>query len=111
MARSSPGAPWYQREASSAAITSPTAAQVGGNGFIAGRQVGCGHDRPDLLQRHVKARKRRMTWALGDLLSRVAPVPGARVDVSRFEEADLVVVAQRLDAEMGGPGEVADGER
>jgi hypothetical protein len=52
-----------------------------------------------------------MTWALGDLLSRVAPVPGARVDVSRFEEADLVVVAQRLDAEMGGPGEVADGER
>jgi hypothetical protein len=55
--------------------------------------------------RHAAADLRR-----GDLSRRVVAVAGVRVDVSRLEEADAVVVAQRLHAQVCRPGELAGGQ-
>jgi hypothetical protein len=45
-----------------------------------------------------------------DLGERVAAVARARIDGGGLEQADLVVVPQRLDAEVGDAGEVSDRE-
>jgi len=45
-----------------------------------------------------------------NLLGGIAAVTGTRVDVGRLEYPDPVVVAERLDTQVGGPGEVADGQ-
>jgi hypothetical protein len=42
------------------------------------------------------------------LLCGVAPVSGVQVHVDRLQQADLVVVAEHLHAQVRGPGEVAD---
>jgi hypothetical protein len=45
-----------------------------------------------------------------DLVGRVMAMPAEGVDLGRFEQADPVVVPQRLDVQVGRPGEVADRE-
>ena len=57
---------------------------------------------PDLGDRHLQPAQPADHLRLRDLTLRVAAVAVAGVDFARLQQADLVVVAQRLDAEMGG---------
>jgi hypothetical protein len=62
----------------------------------------------DLLERHVERPESQDYLRGRDLVGRVAAMTGARVDVSRLEQADPVIVPQRLDAQVRGPREVTD---
>jgi hypothetical protein len=67
-----------------------------------------GQDSLDILDSHVEATETADDLRRGDLSGGVAAVPRPRVDVDRFEKPYLVVVAQRLHAEVRDPGELSD---
>ena len=83
---------------------------MGGDEVVASVNIGCGDDRLDLVQRHLQGTKAPDDLGGGDLLGGVTPVAGVRVDISWLQESDVVVVTQRLHAEVGGAGEISDGQ-
>jgi hypothetical protein len=87
------------------------ARQVRGYEPVAGPQVRSREDRADLLQGHVEVPEAADDLRGRDLIGRVAPVPGGRVDVRRLQEAEAVIVPQRLDAQLRGAGEIPDAQR
>jgi phosphonate transport system substrate-binding protein len=52
------------------------------------------------VQRHIQVPETADDLGRRDLVDRVPPVSGVRVDVGRRQEPDAVVVAQRLDAQV-----------
>src|SRR6202789_835443 len=67
--------------------------------------------RPDLIQRHVKSAKAPDDLRARNLVCRVATIAGLRVDLCGFEQSLFMVVAQHLNGQMCGTGEITDGER
>lgn len=65
----------------------------------------------DVVEWHVEIAETADDLRGDDLLGGVAPVSCVGVDVDRLEQPDVVVVAKRLDTQVRGPGEVADGQR
>ena len=58
-----------------------------------------------------RSRKRRMTWATGTCDALVEAVAAGRVHLGRLQQPDIVVVPERLDAQVGHAGEVTDGHQ
>ena len=67
-----------------------------------GRQLA---DRADLGQRHAQPAQPGHQPGLLELARLVEPVRRHRVDLGRVEQAELVVQAERLAGQPGGPGE------
>ena len=82
---------------------------MGSDQLIASRRVSCRDDRVDLFEWHFKRPEPPDDLGGGDLFGVVAAVAGAGVDLGRFEQADAVVMAQRLDVQVGRSREVPDG--
>ncbi len=82
--------------------------QVGGDDLVAGLKVGGVEHRADVLEGHLEVAEPPYHLGSADLVGGVAPVARGRVDVDRLEQADLVVMAQRLDAQVRRAGKVAD---
>ena len=77
---------------------------------VAGSGVGSLQHHPDLVDRHVELAEPADGVRNGNLARRVAPVARGRVDVRRLEQADIVVVPERLDAQVGHLRELADAD-
>jgi hypothetical protein len=73
-----------------------------------GLGVGDGEQLADLPQGHVQLPEAVDDLGGRHLVEGVVAVPGLRVDVGWFEQARFVVAAQRLDAQVGDPGELPD---
>jgi hypothetical protein len=84
------------------------APQVTGDQLVTGRQVRGGDDGMDLFQRHVKGPEPPDDLGGRDLVSAITAVPGGRIDIGGHQQADAVVVAQRLDGQVRGAREVPD---
>ena len=76
--------------------------QVGDDQPVALLGVGRRQHRSDLGDRHLQPAQPADHLRLRDLTLGVVAVAVAGIDLGRRQQADLVVVAQRLDAEMGG---------
>ncbi len=83
---------------------------MGGDEPVTGLQIRSLQDGVDLVQGHIQIPETADHLGRRDLIDGIPPVPGLRVDVSRLQQPDAVIVAQRLDAQVGGPGEVTDGQ-
>jgi hypothetical protein len=84
------------------------AVQVGGYEVVARCQVGSGQDGGDHVQRHVQIPEPADDLRGRDLVRRVEAVPGLWVHLGGLEKADLVVVTQRLVAQVRRSGKVTD---
>ena len=83
---------------------------MGGDELVASVNVGRGDDRVDLVQGHLEGTEAPDDLGGGDLLGGVTAVAGGRVYISGLQEADPVVVTERLDTQVRGTGEIADGQ-
>jgi NAD(P)-dependent dehydrogenase (short-subunit alcohol dehydrogenase family) len=79
-----------------------------GNFYAGFLGVGSGENGPQLPHRHVECPEPADHLGSGDLFVRVVPVAAVRVDLARLEQPNLVVVAQRLHAQVRGRRECAD---
>ena len=84
--------------------------QVGGDLPVPRRQVGCEQHRPDRVERHAQVAQPPDHLGGGHLVGAVVAVAGVRVDRRGREDAHVVIVLQRLHAQVGHPGELADGQ-
>ena len=75
---------------------------------IARLKVGGREHRVDIVQGHVKVAEAADDLGGRDLIRRVPAIAGLRINLRRFEQAALVVVTQRLDAEVRSAGKVTD---
>src|SRR5215469_16446774 len=64
--------------------------------------------RADVVERHPQVPEPADHLSGYDLTWLVVPIAGPRVDLGGVQHADIVVVAQRLDAEVRHLGEVTD---
>jgi hypothetical protein len=87
------------------------AGQMVGDHPVAGLDVGSVEHNLDVLEWHVQVAEAADDLRRDDLLSGIAPVPAVRVHAGRLQQAELVVVAEHLRAQVRGPGEVAYGQR
>ncbi len=84
--------------------------QVRSDEVVASVHVGRGDDRLDLFQRHLQGTEASDDLGGGDLLDDVAAMTGVWIDVGRLQQADPMVMAERFHAQVGGAGEVSDGQ-
>src|SRR5882672_1350762 len=84
---------------------------MSGDEIIARLNVGRRKHRPDLVQGHVKVAKAPDDLRDRNLVRRVATIAGLRVDMRGFEQSSLMIMTQRLDRQVRGAREIADGER
>jgi hypothetical protein len=84
------------------------APEVTGDQLVPGGQVRGGDDGMDLIQGHVQGPEPLDDLGGRDLVSAVASVPGVGIDIGGFQQADAVVMAQRLDVEVRGAREIPD---
>ena len=77
---------------------------------VAGLDVGGLKHDLDVTERHLQVAEAADDLRRDDLLWGVAPVPAVHVHLGRLQQAELVVVAEHLHAQVRGPGEVADRE-
>jgi hypothetical protein len=84
--------------------------QVRRDQVVAGRRVRRGQHRLDVRDRHLQVAQPADDLGGRNLPGGVVPVAGVRVHRNRLEQPHLVVVAQRLDAEVSRAGEVAHGK-
>jgi hypothetical protein len=70
-----------------------------GDELVTSRQVGGGDDGVNLFQRHIERAEPADDLGGRDLVGAIPAVSGAGVDIGRFQQADAVVVAQRLDVD------------
>ncbi len=82
-----------------------------GDQFRTRGRVGRGEHGTDLTERHVEVAEPANDLRDRNLIGRVAAIAGSRVDLRGNEQPDVVVVAQGLDAQLGGLREVTDHER
>ena len=75
---------------------------------VAGLDVGSLKHNVDVLEWHLQVAEAADDLRRDDLLCGVAPVAAVHVHIDRLQQAELVVVAKHLHAQMRGPGEVAD---
>lgn len=85
--------------------------QVVGDHPVAGLDVRSLKHDLDVIERHLQIAETADDLCLDDLLCGIAPVPAVHVHLDRLQQADLVIVAKHLHAQVRGPGEVADGHR
>jgi len=85
-------------------------AQVLGEDPAARREVRRGENLAHVLDGHLEVTEAADDLGDRDLGEGVVPIAGARSDGGGLEQADLVVVPQRLDAEVRDAREVSDGE-
>jgi len=85
-------------------------AQMRGDQGRAGARVRCGQHLADLAQGHIQLAQPVDDLRGGNLLAGVVAVSAVRVDDGWFEQAPLVVSAQRTDAQVSDLRELADGE-
>jgi hypothetical protein len=78
---------------------------------VAGRGVGRGEHRLDVRDGHLQVTQPADHLDRGDLRHGVVAVARVRVHLGRLQQAHLVVVPQRLDAQVRDPGELAHRER
>jgi len=78
--------------------------------FVASTNVGGAQNGADLVERHFQSPEAANDLCRRDLVGAVAAVAGSAIDIDGFEQPDLVVVAQHLDAQLRRTGEVADGQ-
>jgi hypothetical protein len=84
-------------------------AEMGHNHAVASVRIGSRHDYLDVAHGRLQSTESADHLRGWDLLHGVVAVAGVRVDLGRYKQPDLVVVAQCLDAEMRSAREVADG--
>ena len=65
----------------------------------------------DVFEWHIQVAEAADDLSRDDLLCGVPPVSGVYVHIDRLQQANLVVVAKHLHAQVRGPGEVADRQR
>ena len=82
--------------------------QMGGDELVARLDVRRGQDLLDLLDRHVQIPEPPDDLRGRYLVGGVPAVARVRIHIGGLQQADPVVVAQRLHAQMGRAGEVAD---
>ena len=85
-------------------------AEMRGDEGIAGRGVGRVKDRLDLADRHLQVPQAADYLRGRYLCGGVVAVARAGVHGGRFQQADLVVVPERLDAQVRNAGKVTDCE-
>jgi hypothetical protein len=78
---------------------------------VAGFDVGSPNHNLDVFEWHIQVAEAADDLSRDDLLCGVPPVSGLQVHIDRLQQADLVVVAKHLHAQVRGPREVADGQR
>ena len=66
---------------------------MGGDEPVTRLRIGSLQDGVDLFQGHVQVPETADDLCRRDLIGGIPPVPGIRVDVSRFQEPDAVIVA------------------
>jgi hypothetical protein len=86
------------------------APKVGSDQLVASPRICRCDDRVNLFEGHVQRPEPADHLSGRDLIGGVTPVPSEWVDLSRLEQADAVVVAQRLDVQVCRSGEVPDGQ-
>jgi hypothetical protein len=79
-----------------------------GDQLVAGGQVRGGDDGMDLFQRHVQGPEPLDDLGSRDLVGAIAAVPGRRIDIGGHQQADAMVVTQRLDVQVRGAREIPD---
>ena len=84
---------------------------MAGDHPVAGLDVGSLQHNVDVLERHLQVAEAADDLSRDDLLCGVPPVAAVHVHLGRLQQAELVVVAKHLHAQVRGPGEVADGQR
>ena len=86
------------------------AAEVRGDQVVARPEIRRGQHGLDLVQRHVEAAEAADDLGGRDLIRRIAAVTGLLIHIGGLEQADPVIVTQRLDAQMSRASEVTDRE-
>jgi hypothetical protein len=86
------------------------ALKMGSDQLVAYPRIGRGDDSVDLFEGHVQRPESPDHLGGRYLIGGVVAVSGEGVNLSRFEQADAVVVAQRLDVQVSRSGEVPDGQ-
>jgi hypothetical protein len=81
---------------------------VSGDLPVARGDVGGRQDRSDRVERHAQVAQPPDDLSRGHLVGAVKPVAGVRVDRGRLKDAHVVVVMQRLHAQVRHSGELAD---
>jgi hypothetical protein len=84
--------------------------EVVGDHRVAGGDVKRREHGLDVLQRHIELAEAADDLRHGELIGAVTPVARIWIDVGGLQNADAMVMAQRLDAQVGGPREVADAQ-
>src|SRR6202012_1741725 len=84
--------------------------QVRRNELVPGVDVGRLQDGANLFERHLEIAEPSDDLCRGYLLGAVPAVTRVRIDFRRDQQSEPVVVPQGLDAEVGGPREVTDGQ-
>ena len=77
---------------------------------VPGGEIGRLQHGAHLLDRHVEVAEAPDGLGGRHLIGAVVPVSAGRIDVGGFEEPDVVIVPQRLHAEVRHLRELADGE-
>ena len=77
---------------------------------LGGQRGGLKHNL-DVFEWHIQVAEAADDLSRDDLLCGVPPVSGVHVHINRLQQANLVVVAKHLHAQVRGPGEVADRQR
>jgi hypothetical protein len=81
---------------------------MGADRCVARFEVGGREDRLNVVQRHVEVAEAANDLRDRNLIGRVAPISRIGVDAGGVENADAMVMAQRLDAQVRRPSEVPD---
>jgi hypothetical protein len=79
--------------------------------FVALTNVSGAHNGADLVERHFQSPETANDLCCRDLVDAVAAVAASAININRFEQPDLVVVAQHLHAQLRRTGEVPDGQQ
>ena len=86
------------------------AAEVRGDQVVARPEIRRSQHGLDVVQRHVEAAEAADDLGGRDLIRRIAAVTGLLIHIGGLEQADPVIVTQRLDAQMSRASEVTDRE-
>jgi hypothetical protein len=83
---------------------------MGSDLAVPGLEVGRRKDRRDLVERHPEIPQPPDHLRRSDLAGVIGPIAGEGVDGGGLKDAHVMVVPERLDAQVRHPGEVTDGQ-
>jgi hypothetical protein len=78
---------------------------------VTGLDVGSLKHNLDVFEWHIQVAEAADDLSRDDLLFGVPPISGVHVHMDRLQQANLMVVAEHLHAQVRGAGEVANGQR